>query len=78
MLSRTAGRSGRLRTQAARVPVAAWVTLHVGLLLNLPIVWRRAGALPASNAPPYQAAAVASEVLLVLSLTGLIGTLSRC
>lgn len=54
------------------LPVAAWVALYVALVLNAPTFWRRTHTLPDGTPALLQAGVVASEIVLVLALTGLL------
>lgn len=68
--------AARFRQSAGRffagLPAAGWVALYVAVALNAPTLWRRAQALPEGMSVAVQAGVVASEVLLLLSLTGLL------
>ena len=68
--------AARFRQSAGRffagLPAAGWVALYVAVALNAPTLWRRAQALPEGMSAAMQAGVVASEVLLLLSLTGLL------
>ena len=59
-----------------KLPAAGWVALYVAVALNAPIFWRRAQTLPVGTTAAVQAGVVASEVLLLLSLTGLLCALA--
>jgi KDO II ethanolaminephosphotransferase len=49
-----------------------WVTLYVGLLLNLPTLWRRATRIYAAASGPWPVLGVAGELALVLAVTATI------
>lgn len=72
MLSSLKIQSARLRHLAGKLPAAGWVALYVAVFLNAPTFWRRAQTLPEGASAVVHAGVVGSEVLLLLSLTGLL------
>lgn len=71
MPTTTEGPLVRARALARRVPTAAWVALYLGLVLNLPILWRRAASL--AGAPELlRLEVLGSEALLLLTLSALL------
>lgn len=51
-------------------------TVYIGLLLNAAVIWRRAGAFPAATPGWLQLGMTLAELLLLLSLTGLMLSLA--